>query len=145
MSNDPYPCETCKQMVVFHLGTEKLYNYTDGFGGKKGELHSHFGNITKKEKTFIQCNRCLTKYDSDKYYQCYYCFRQVCQRCGYMFVWSNRENTCSRCKYHYTKILTITIYDPKVEKYVKKDSAFINYEILEIIKEHDEIESTRQK
>jgi hypothetical protein len=133
--SEPYHCSTCGQYVIYHSGLEKVMNYADGFGGKKGEPHSHV-----KERKGTECNRCGFIYDPEKYYQCYQCFRQICQKCGYMFIWSHKQNRCSRCRNMLSKMITLTIYDPVKGKYVKKDSTFINFEILQILEEFEEIE-----
>ena len=138
MSNDPYNCKGCGQYVIRHLATDKIMNYVDGFGGKKGDEHSH-GKVQKG----IKCNRCGNVYSPDKYFQCYHCFKQICQKCGYMFSWSHKENTCKRCKSIYSKMITLTIYDTQKKKYVKKDTTFINFEILQILEEFQEIEKIK--
>jgi hypothetical protein len=122
-------CRKCGQSILYHEGLQKYVNMSDGIGGRKGDEHSHSGNKGS------QCNRCKTYIDPEKYPQCYKCFKQVCTACGYLFIWSTKQNTCNRCKHKYSKMIQITVYDERQHKYVPKDQTFIAYEVLQILEE----------
>ena len=111
-------CRDCKQRISKLLSTGHIINDASGPGGARGEDHIcpnrlHTGSAADSQRIAktLMCHRCLKKFRG-RYVDCPFCFKLICQRCGFLQDWliDTPKNTCNKCGHKYLDWIEVSKY-----------------------------------
>ena len=124
MAGEPSPCSECGKIVLWDENRNRYNNYYNYPQNKRGDRHIHY------QENNVKCNRCRKSYNSNYYYQCPVCFKQACQNCGTLFLWTSDRNRCPRCNSYLSGMVEILSYDPESKKYVTNTAIDLQIKLI---------------